>query len=418
MSVSISTAPSPRKCLVLILDGLGDLPVAELDGRTPLEAAETPFFNRMAGSGLHGLVDPVAPGVVPNTHTGVGLVFGLLPAQMHLLKRGPVEAAGAGLKLKRGEIAFRANLATLEERKGRLYVSDRRAGRVTRDSAEFAGLLKEIDLGDGIVARFQATDQHRGVLVLSGPDLGGRVGNTDPGDGGSPGWLKSCLPHESGSAFTAHKVNRFIELAHERLKAYPLNRQREQAGKLPVTGVITRGAGAWFDLDDVLTQRGIQAALVAGCNTVAGLGHIFGMSVIREPGFTADRNTDIQAKLNAARDALLRFPLVYVHIKAPDLFAHDSQPRGKRDFIERIDRAMAVLEDSGAAIAVTADHTTDSNTGAHTADPVPVFLYTPEGRTGGRGQKVNFGETACREGTMERQSGHGFLLRIADYLDS
>ncbi len=185
-----------------------------------------------------------------------------------------------------------------------------------------------------------------------------------------------------------------------------------------MTGVITRGAGGWFDLDDVLTQRGIQAALVAGCNTVAGLGHIFSMSVIREAGFTADENTDIRAKLNAARAALERYPLVYVHIKATDLFAHDFQPSGKRDFIERIDRAMHMLEGSGAAIALTADHTTDSNTGAHTADPVPVFFYTPSGQPGGHSHGINFGETACRAGTMQRQTGHEFLLRIADYLDS
>ena len=418
MEAPASVISPPRKCLVLILDGLGDLPVAQLDGRTPLEAAETPFFNRLAGSGLHGLVDPVAAGVTPNTHSGVGLMFGLRPEQRRLLKRGPVEAAGAGLKLKRGDIAFRANLATLEERGERLYVSDRRAGRVTHDSAEFAGLLREIDLGDGVMARFQATDQHRGVLRLSGPGLGGRVANTDPGDGGSPGWLKPCLPLESGSAFTAHKVNQFVKLAHERLQAHPLNRLREAAGKQPVTGVITRGAGGWFDLDDVLTQRGIPAALVAGCNTVAGLGHIFSMSVIREAAFTADENTDIRAKLNAARGALERYPLVYVHIKATDLFAHDFQPSGKRDFIERIDRAMHMFEGSSAAIALTADHTTDSNTGAHTADPVPVFFYTPSGQPGGDSHGVNFGETACRAGTMQRQTGHEFLLRIVDYLDS
>lgn len=416
--VSVSAVPSRRKCLVLILDGLGDLPVAALGGRTPLEAAETPFFNRLAGSGLHGLVDPVAPGVIPNTHSGVGLMFGLRPEQTQLLKRGPVEAAGAGVKLTPGDIAFRANFATLEERRDRLYVVDRRAGRVTRDSAEFAQALKEIDLGDGVMARFEATDQHRGVLLLSGPNLGDRLSDTDPGDGKAPGWLKSCLPLESHSAFTAHKLNQFIELAHQRLEAHPLNRLREKAGNLPVTGVITRGAGGWFGLDDVLAERGINAALVAGCNTVAGLGHIFGMDVIREPDFTADENTDIRSKLNAARAALESYPLVYVHIKAPDLFSHDFQPGGKRDFIGRIDGAMDILEDSGAAIALTSDHTTNSNTGAHTADPVPVLFYTPSQLSGSEGLPVNFGETACRKGTLARQSGHEFLLSIAAYLAS
>lgn len=414
----MSVASSTRKCLVLILDGLGDLPVAALGDRTPLESAETPVFNRLAAGGLHGLVDPVAPGVIPNTHSGVGLMFGLRPEQKHLLKRGPVEAAGAGLKLNPGDVAFRANFATLEERRDRLYVSDRRAGRVTCDSAEFAGVLKEIDLGDGVMARFQATDQHRGVLVLSGPNLADRVADTDPGDGRAPGWLKTCIPLDSSSAFTAHKVNQFIKLAHERLVAHPLNRLREEAGKLPVTGVITRGAGGWFDLEDVLAERGIKAALVAGCNTVAGLGHIFSMDVIRKPEFTADEHTDIRAKLYAARAALESHPLVYVHIKAPDLFSHDFKPGGKRDFIERVDCAMDIFENSDAALALTSDHTTNSNTGSHSADPVPVLFHVPGRAAESIGEVVNFGESACRAGTLRRRSGHEFLLRIVDYLDS
>jgi len=413
-----STAPVRRKCVVVILDGLGDLPVDTLGGQTPLEAAETPFFNRLAGSGRYGLVDPVAPGVIPNTHSGVGLMFGLRPEQKNLLRRGPVEAAGAGLALNPGDVAFRANFATLEEREGRLFVSERRAGRVTHDSAQFAAVLKDIDLGDGVSARFQPTDQHRGVLRLRGDGLEGHLSDTDPGDRKAPGWLNSCRALDSASSFAADKANRFILEAHDRLKAHPLNRVREAAGKFPVTGVITRGAGGWLRLDRVLDERKINAALVTGCNTVAGLGQMFGMHVIREPAFTADANTDVRGKLAAARDALAGYPLVYVHIKATDLFSHDFQPRGKRDFIERVDRAMEIFDDSGAALALTADHTTNSNTGAHSAEPVPVFFHDPAQAVARQGASVEFGESACRKGPLGRRNGHEFLLEIADYLAS
>lgn len=413
-----STAPGRRKCVVVILDGLGDLPVDVLGGRTPLEAATTPVFNRLAGSGLYGLVDPVAPDVIPNTHSGVGLMFGLRPEQKHMLRRGPVEAAGAGLELNPGDIAFRANFATIEEREGHLFVRDRRAGRVTNDSAQFAEVLKEIDLGDGVVARFQPTDQHRGVLRLRGEGLEGNLSDTDPGDGTAPGWLNACQALDPSSSFAADKVNRFILKAHDLLKAQPLNRAREEVGKFPVTGVITRGAGEWLRLDRVLDEREIKASLVTGCNTVAGLGRIFGMQVIREPAFTADAHTDIRGKLSAARDALDNYPLVYVHIKAPDLFSHDFQPRGKKKFIERVDRAMEIFDDSGAAVVLTADHTTNSNTGAHSADPVPVFFYDPAQASERQGATVEFGESACRKGPLGRRSGHEFLLEIADYLAS
>jgi 2,3-bisphosphoglycerate-independent phosphoglycerate mutase len=186
--------------------------------------------------------------------------------------------------------------------------------------------------------------------------------------------------------------------------------------------VITRGAGGWFELDSVLDARGISAALVAGCNTVAGLARVFGLSTVRSASFTAGVDTDVQGKLNAACEALRRQALVYVHIKATDLFSHDFQPEGKKAFIEKLDGLMHIVEDSGAAIALAADHSTDSNSGAHTADPIPAFFYVP-GQSAAQaenqqGASINFGEAACRQGNAPRRKGYEFLLEIVDYLES
>ena len=131
---------SHHKCALLIIDGLGDLPVPELDGKTPLEAAYTPVLDRLASGGLYGLVDPIIPGEIPNTHSGAGMLLGLLPEQAGRLKRGPVEASGAGRVLKAGEIAIRANFATLETRDEALWVTDRRAGRITAGTDELAAV--------------------------------------------------------------------------------------------------------------------------------------------------------------------------------------------------------------------------------------------------------------------------------------
>lgn len=406
-----------RRCVFLILDGLGDRPNEALGGLTPLEAAHTPRLDRLAGSGLYGLVDPIQAGVIPNTHTGVGMMLGLYPEQAAMLSRGPVEAFGAGRQLRRGEVAFRANLATLERRDGRYFVTDRRAGRISGDSRELARALDRIDLGDDVSASFVATDQHRGALVFSGPGLGAQVSDTDPGDGHIPDWLPHCKPLQADSARTADKVNRFVTECFERLSRHPLNRERIEAGKLPATGVITRGAGVWRELDHLLQDQGVASVLVAGCNTVTGLGRMFGMKTVKQPGFTADVDTDIRGKLQAAVEALRRVPLVYVHIKAPDLFSHDFQPDGKRGFLERVDDALEVVEESGAMLALTADHTTDSNTGAHTEHPVPALIHDPLAAPGG-GQSVHFGETACRNGNLPRLSGHEFLQRVLALLQS
>jgi len=103
---------------LLIIDGLGDLPIPELGGKTPLEAADTPVLDRLAGEGLYGLVDPIIPGEIPNTHSGAGMLLGLLPEQADRLKRGPVEASGAGRVLKAGEVACRAAFACRGRRHG------------------------------------------------------------------------------------------------------------------------------------------------------------------------------------------------------------------------------------------------------------------------------------------------------------
>ena len=399
-----------NKCVLFIIDGLGDLPIPELDGKTPLEAASTPVLDQLAGSGLYGLVDPIIPGEIPNTHSGTGMLMGLLPEQADQLKRGPVEAAGAGQTLVPGEIAIRANFATIEHRDSVFVITDRRAGRVSTGADELANSLTDVDLGDGIRGRFLSTDQHRGVLILSGPGLSHRISDTDPGDLNLPAALKICQPLEPEAELTAVKVNRFIIEAHRHLTDHPVNIARVRNGKPAANGIITRGAGSRTELDNMLSKLGLKTAVISGCNTVLGLGCIFGFSAIRDARFTATVDTDLNAKIEAARKALGSHDVVYVHVKAPDICSHDCQPLEKRDFLERLDQALEPLKRMGAVIALAADHTTNSNTGSHSADPVPALIYQAD--AGRSAASVKFGETSCREGNMERQLSTEFLSRV------
>ena len=406
----VMTRQSAGKSVLLIIDGLGDLPIPELDDKTPLEAAQTPVLDQLAGSGLYGLVDPIHPGEVPNTHSGTGMIMGLLSEQADRLNRGPVEAAGAGQVLAPGEVAVRANFATIEQSDGAFLITDRRAGRITKGTHELADTLKKLDLGDGIVGRFLPTDQHRGVIILSGPGLHDAISDTDPGDSNMPANLKVCQPLSPEGDLTAAKLNRFIMEAHHLLADHPVNTARISNGKLPANGLITRGSGSFFELDNTLIKQGLKVALVSGCNTVLGLGSIFGFDVIRDDRFTAGLDTDLDAKIWAVRQALNENDLVYVHIKAPDICSHDRQPLAKRDFLQRIDLSLKPLLESGATIAIAADHTTDSNTGSHSADPVPALIYQPgAGRQAG---PVKFGETACSKGNMGRQLSKEFLSQV------
>lgn len=404
------------KAVVLIIDGLGDLPVPALDNRTPLEAAHTPVLDRLAGSGWYGLVDPIMPGKIPNTHSGTGMLMGLLPRQASQLKRGPVEAAGAGSVLSPGDIAMRANFATLQRDADGLVVLDRRAGRITANAQELAAVLEGMDLGDGVRARLLPTNQHRAVLVFSGTGLSSRVGNTDPGDGRLPAAVLECQPLEHSAEFTAAKVNQFIHESYRRLADHPVNRDRVRDGKLPATGIITRSAGTQFELDNELHAQGVRAAVVSGCNTVLGLGRIFGFATITGPRFTATLDTDLDAKMAAVVQALTDHDMVFLHIKAPDICSHDRQPLAKRDVLQRIDGALEPLLQTGAIIAVCADHTTDSNTGTHSAEPVPALISRPGAAR--PVTAVKFGESACEKGNMARQSSNQLLLRLLSMMQS
>lgn len=402
-----------RQGVFLVIDGLGDLPVDRMGNLTPLEAADTPFLNQMATQGLYGLVDPIAPGEVPNTHSGTGMLFGVLPGETDKIRRGPVEASGAGRQLQAGEIAARLNFATLKAQADGFLVLDRRAGRISSGTGQLAAELADLDLGEGVTACIQPTDQHRGVLVLSGPGLNPSVGDTDPGDIEGHAFVQTCLPQMPGAEKTAQKVNRFIAEAHRRLSEHPLNVERIRNGELPANGVLTRGMGAVFQLENKLIGNGVSVAVVAGCNTILGLAGILGFEAVTDPRFSAAADTNLEAKVEATLAALLRNQLVYLHIKAPDLYAHDQDPEGKRDFLERLDRALGALLEANVIVAVAADHTTDSNTGVHTADPVPALLYDPANPRSDS-TPVNFGEAQCRGGNMRRQCSHDFLLGLLD----
>lgn len=398
------------KTVLLIIDGLGDLPVGSLGGRTPLEAAATPNLDRLAGAGNYGLVDPIRPGEVPNTHSGAGVLLGMFPGQAGQLFRGPVEAAGLGLELQPGDVALRSNFATLESLADGFQVLDRRAGRIDAGTQELSALFDHMDLGDGISVSLTPTEQHRGVLVLSGPGLDVAISDTDPGDRALPAKLPECRALQPGAEFTAGLLNRFTRIAHERLSGHPVNRDRAARGELPANGIIVRGAGLVAEMKNLVLEQGLSACVVSGCNTVSGLGRILGFDVVNDERFTADLDTNLDAKFSAAIGQLARHDLAYVHIKAPDLCAHDRQPLAKRDFLERLDTALSPLLEQELLVAVAADHTTDSNTGLHTADPVPALTcftgnFLP-------GKPVKFGESACRAGNLARQGSHQFLKHV------
>lgn len=397
--------------LLLILDGLGDRGIAGFDGRTPLEAAHTPNLDQLIGAGQGALVDPLFPGVPVGTHTGTGVLMGIPPTEIARLARGPVEMAGTERQAADGDILIRCNFATLEENDQRLRVIDRRAGRIREHTGELAHILEDIDLGAGIRGTLIPATQHRTILQLRGQGLSAEITNTDPGSDLHD--LVDCRATRATAAAerTARAVNRFTRIARQRLDRHPVNQQRRENGQMPANGVICRSAGVRHAPSSLIHHMGLKAALISGESTVIGLGRLLNYRVFTQPGFTALPETDLSAKIAAAETALKEHDLVFLHIKGPDICAHDLDPEGKRGLLERVDAALAPLLHLGLVIGVTGDHSTDSNSGKHVGDPVPSLLVAPHGR---RDHCSRFGEADCAAGGLGRVSATGFLCAMLD----
>ncbi len=369
--------------LLLIIDGVTDRPVRALGGRTPLQAANTPNLDRIAREGTLGLADPVAPGVVPDTAAGTLALFGQSP---RALKRGPVEALGAGLDMSPGDVALRANLATLDDEGN---VVDRRAGRIRDDAAALAEALDAIeldaDVGRDIQVHVKAATEHRIAIVMHGRDLSPAITGSDPGDGapvGRPLPVEPIDDANEAAARTARALSAFEAAAREVLAEHPVNVRRREDGDPPANTILTRGAGRMHRLV-TLEEAGIplHVACISGDSTVIGLARWLGAETLCSPSMTANLDTDLDAKMSAAMKALEQGDLTILHVKGADIAAHDRRPDLKVGFLERLDGALgkllAAYEGRLLRVGIASDHATLSESGQHAADPLPVALWGP-----------------------------------------
>jgi len=392
-----------RRALVVILDGLGDRPIAALGGKTPLEFARTPTLDRIAREGVTGLMDPLAPGVRVGTDVGHLALFGYNPMRVYW-GRGPIEAAGVGIALRAGDVAFRANFATLNEAG---VVVDRRAGRIREGTEELAAALR-------------AATEHRAVLVLRGERLSPLVTDSDPGplhEGERPRPIRARVAGSSAAERTAAAATEFSIRAHHILKEHPVNRRRIERGLPPANYVLLRGAGIKRPMRSLAERFNIQGACIAGESTIVGIARMTGFDVVKKPTFTANLDTDVEGKAAAAKEALNNHHLVVVHYKGTDIASHDGLVDQKVAFIERVDRALAPLFEAakkdGFYIAITSDHSTPCQLREHSADPVPVALFGPDVLTD---DVECFGERWCMRGGLGRITANAFLLTVLDYI--
>ena len=254
----------PHKGLVLILDGLGDYPSPELGGITPLQHAETPFLDSLATNNVSGLMDPLAPGLPVDTHTGVGMLFGLTPAEACRLSRGPIEAAGIGLEMSQGDVIFRGNLCTVNEEGSPHEILDRRAGRILEGVDELCASLTDVKLADSVTASVYPATHHRCVVKFSGNNLSHDITDTDPGGQGISAGIQKARAMRYGDTeaeVTANAVNEFTQYCIRTLRDHPVNVERRMSNLAPGNAIILRGGGYYRHYQNVLRHLDMDCLL-------------------------------------------------------------------------------------------------------------------------------------------------------------
>lgn len=418
-----------RKLLYVCLDGLGDDPLDELGGKTPVEDAHTPFLDDLARRGRQGLVHTVAPDIAPESDIAVFAILGYDPREEHP-GRGVLEAIGSGMDFEDGNLAHRVNFATIEGGE----IVDRRVGR-DLPSEDSRALAAEVTAGldlPGAAAELKATIEHRGALVIRANErLSANVSNTDPAYAkqGSLGVAletfenvpATCEPLDRSpeAARGAELTNLALEQAGRILEASEVNARRRSEGRLPANLILTRDAG-----DHIPQLQAIQARFGPrwGCfvemPVERGIAMTLGMGEVAAPT-PEDDFERYQAWGKLATEALDGYDALYVHIKGPDVPAHDGRAIDKRDICAVIDEAffgtvLSELGPDGAIYAVTADHATSCARKAHTADAVPLVVagpgVTPDGTE-------SFGERAAAAGSIGTIRGVDILPRVMAVLE-
>ncbi len=423
--------------LYVCLDGLGDDPIPEFDGRTPLEAADTPALDELARRGRTGTVTTVGEGIAPESDIAVFAILGYDPREEHP-GRGVVEAVGSDMDFRDGDLAYRVNFATAAWP----HIVDRRVGR-DLSSQESQALAEEVNRTLSLPnASFilKATVEHRGVLVIHADDgpLSAEVTNTDPAyrkDGSLGVALETFEPEVAHcepivDTEAAHRsadlTNTFVEGAARILDASEVNRDRREAGKLPGNLILTRDGGDHLPALQTIRERfGPSWGCFVEMPVERGIAKMLGMVPVAAPRLQIDVPFDVAVQQYAvwaelATEALAGSQALYVHIKGPDVPAHDGRARDKREVIAAIDAGffaelLTSIDLSRTIVAVTADHSTSCIRMAHTAEPVPLAVsgggVPPDGSR-------SFGERECANGSLGSLRGVGILPRLTDLMRS
>ena len=361
------------KYIVILGDGMADEPIAKLSGMTPLEFANKPVMDSLAGMGELGMVKTVPDSMKPGSDVANLSVLGYDPAANYS-GRSPLEALSVGVEMKPEDVIFRCNLVTLteEEPYAQKTILDHSSGEISTEDADIlmdavrqAFNSEEFQFYTGTSYRHITVWDRGSVLELIPPhDHLGQV-------------IGQYLPQNPA-------FREMMEKSFAILNDHPLNQQRAAQGKNKANSIWFWGAGTKPALGSFREKTGLSGSVISAVDLLKGIAKGAGMAAPNVEGANGGLHTNYAGKVQAAVQALLEDgqDFVYIHVEAPDEMGHQGSPENKVLAIEYLDSKViapvkAALDASGEdyRMLILPDHPTPVRIRTHTADPVPYILY-------------------------------------------
>lgn len=362
------------KYIIVLSDGMAGRPLEELGGKTTLEAADTPNFDRLAEKAEIGLASMVPEGMAPGSDTANLSVMGYDP-KIYYTGRSPLEALSIGVDMAADDVSFRCNLVTLTEDGGAYEdqkIIDHSSSEIsTEDSTVLLEALKEGLKREGY--EFYAGTSYRHLLIWKH----GKV-------------LELTAPHDILTKTVGEYLPKdsvlldMMKKSYEILKDHPINAERKKQGLNPANSAWFWGAGTRPALASFEEKTGKKGVMISAVDLLKGIAVGADMDRIIVEGANGGLHTNYEGKADAAIHALLEdgYDFAYVHVEAPDEMGHMGSMTDKITAIENVDgrvvaRITEAMDRSGEdyRLMILPDHPTPICVRTHTSESVPYMIY-------------------------------------------
>lgn len=400
------------KYVVILGDGMADWPIEELDGKTPLEYANTPFMDELSKKAEQGMVRTVPSGMSPGSDTANLSVLGYDPRKYYS-GRSPLEALSIGVDMKNTDVALRCNIVTLSEDEDRYEdrtIIDHSSSEIsTEDAAVLLDAVKKELERDGY--KFYVGTSYRHLLII---DKGTVMPLVQPHD---------VLGQVVGDKLPKDQVLREMMIkSYDILVNHPINIERKKKGLNPANSLWFWGAGTKPNLSSFSEKTKKNGAMISAVDLLKGIAVGADMKVIMVEGANGGLHTNYEGKAKAAVDTLINDgnDFVYVHVEAPDEMGHQGSVERKIKSIENLDSRIIKPIYEGVTGAgeeirmlIMPDHPTPIKIRTHTDEPIPYMLYDSS-KTLGEEPHLTYCEKNAMETGLLEENGYKLIEKLLE----